>query len=225
MHYLFLILLLACTSEESLQQDTCAEVPAAFSSYVNRTLADSTDLFQGAYPPATPLSCELLGTLQEELKDDSARYCFERLSRRFWMEDPHARVTHAYIRRHMSFALSMAAAAHWNEDHRIRGLLELQEYRGMRPLVCTTKEGNAVLEKQDRAAVRYLIRVLETTPLVINGSENATIHDSYMREVMRTLDLFTGRPRVLGDDRRMRTDLAHDPLEIAIAEWRSWLGE
>lgn len=225
MHYLFLIPLLVCTSEESLQQDTCAEVPAAFSGYVNRTLADSTDLFQGAYPPATPLTCELLGTLQEELKDDSARYCFERLSRRFWSEDPHARVTHTYIRRHMSFALSMAAAAHWNEDHRIWGLLELQEYRRMRPLVCTTKEGNAVLEKQGRAAVRYLIRVLETTPLVINGSENATIHDSYMREVMRTLDLFTGQSHLYAPELQVRPPRHADEVQLALKDWRNWLGE
>lgn len=220
-----LLPLLACSLGSPEQSDECSTVPAAFEAYVTRTLSDSTDLFQGAYPMAAPLTCELLGMVREELEDDSARYCFERLSRRFWDEDPHARVTHAFIERHRSFALAIAAAAHWNEDHRIRGLMALREYRRIRPMVCTTKEGNDRLLRQDSAAVRYLLRVVESTPLRISGSENATIHSSYMREVMATLDLFTGQDHQTSDAEDLRIHRSEASVQQAAKDWRNWLVE
>ena len=222
---LLLPILFACANAEVPQERTCDQVPEAFVAYVTRTLTDSTGMFKGFYPPVTPLSCELLGMLQEELKDDSARFHFERFARRYWKEDPHATRTHAYIKRHLSFPLAMAATAHWYADTRIEGLRELQEYRRMRPLVCTTKEGNAQLEEQDRAAVRYFIRVLETTPLSIPGSENATIHSVYMNEVVRTLDLFTGRTHDTTGDMRMTFDMPEARMQQALADWRNCLQE
>lgn len=225
MYALPLLPLFACSLGIPEQSDECNTVPAAFEDYVTRTLSDSTDLFRGAYPMATPLSCELLDMVREELEVDSARYCFERLSRRFWDEDPHARITHAYIARHRSFALAIAAAAHWNEDHRILGLKALQEYRRIRPMVCTTKEGNDRLLRQDSAAVRYLLRVLETTPLRISGSENATIHSIYMREVMATLDLFTGQDHLTSEGADLRIHRSDASVQQAVKDWRKWLGE
>ena len=180
---LLIIILLGCTHDGASQSDAGASVPQEFVAEVQRTLTDSTDLFRGAYPPATPLTCELLSMLQEELKNDSSRYCFDRLSRRYWGEDPHARLTHTYIARHLNFALAMAATEHW----------------------------------------RYLISVLETTPIFIIGSENATIHDTYIRTVMRTLDTFTGQQHDVTGDQRLRVDMSEDRLRKAIAEWRSWL--
>ena len=93
----------------------------------------------------------------------------------------------------------------------------------MRPLVCTTKEGHARLLRQDSAAVRYLIQVLETTPLGISGSENSTIHDIYIREVVGTLDLFTGQHHDATGDQRMRMDMGEQRLAMALADWRKWL--
>jgi hypothetical protein len=119
----------------------------------------------------------------------------------------------------------MAAAAHWNEDHRIRGLHELQEYRRSRPQVCATKEHYERLERQDRAAVRYLIRVVETTPLAISGSENATIHDNYMQEVMLTLDHFTGQSHLFAPELQLRPPRHEDEVQLAVKDWRNWLGE
>ena len=225
MHGLILLALVACSSEGSVQRDTCAEVPAAFVAGVERVLTDSTGLFKHDFPPVPPLSCELLAMLQEELTDDSARYCFERFSRKHWSEDPHARLTHAYIRRHLSFPLAMAATAHWFADTRIEGLRELQEYRRMRPMVCTTKEGAAKLERQDRAAVRYLLRVMETTPMRITGSENATIHDIYLREVMLTLDLFTGQSHLTAPELQLGPPRGEAEVQHAMTDWRNWLGE
>jgi hypothetical protein len=222
---LLLPILFACANAEAPQEELCDQVPEAFVAYVARTLTDSTGMFKDLYPPVTPLGCELLGMLQEELKDDSVRYHFERFSRRYWSEDPHVRNVHAYIRRHNDFPLAMAAAAHWYADTRIEGLRELQEYRRLRPLVCTTKEGSAKLDEQDRAAVHYLIRILETTPLGINGSENSTIHDIYMREVMATLDLFTGQKHLSTADGQVYLVMPERELQQAIIEWRRWLNE
>ncbi|MBK9149193.1 MAG: hypothetical protein IPM12_15415 [Flavobacteriales bacterium] len=207
------------------QQNDCTVVPPSFSAHISRTLTDSTGMFARDFPPVAPLSCELLGMLQEELKDDSASYCFDRLSRKYWSEDPHARRTHAYIRRHLSFPLAMAATAHWFADTRIDGLRELQEYRRMRPLMCTTKEGAAKLGMQDRAAVRYLVQVMETTPMHINGSENAAIHSVYLREAMLTLDLFTGKYHMTEPEGDMRLHRSEAGVQQAIADWRNWLNE
>lgn len=222
---LLMLPLLSCGQERASYQVGCSDVPGSFLIHVEGVLTDSTDLFQGAYPPATPLSCALLGILHEELRNDSARYCFEQLARRHWMEDPHARVTHAYIERHHSFPLAMAATAHWNEDHRIRGLNELQEYRRIRPMVCTTKEGSEQLLRQDSAAVRYLVSVLESTPLYIPGSENATIHGAYLRAVVKTIDQFIGQDHLF----RRGEDLLPFPgdavVQRTIDDAQQWLGE
>lgn len=207
------------------QQTDCSTVPTSFAEYVEGTLTDSTGQFAHEFPPVTPISCELLGMLQEELKNDSARYHFEHFARHYWQEDPHATRTHAYIKRHLSFPLAMAATAHWYADTRIEGLRELQEYRRMRPLVCTTQEGAAKLELQDRAAVRYLIRVLETTPMGIAGSENATIHSIYMRELMKTLDLFTGQDHRTSDAMDFRLNRSEASVQQAIQDWRTWLAQ
>lgn len=95
----------------------------------------------------------------------------------------------------------------------------------MRPLVCTTQQGYAQLLRQDRAAVRYLIRVLETTPLGISGSENATIHSTYMRAVMRTLDLFTGQAHVGNGQGQVFLEMPERSLQRAISDWYAWLDE
>lgn len=222
---LLLPILFACANAELPQEQPCGQVPETFVAYARRTLTDSTGMFKDFYPPVTPLSCELLGMLHVELKDDSARYHFERFSRRYWREDPHATRTHAYIKRHLSFPLAMAATAHWYADTRIEGLRELQEYRRMRPLVCTTKEGTANLELQDRVAVRYLVQVMETTPMHITGSENATIHSIYMREVMATLDLFTGQSHMTKPEEDMRIHRSEAGVQHAITDWRKWLSK
>jgi hypothetical protein len=65
-----LFVLSACTADPGSAQEVeapCKNVPETFVAHVNAVLADSTDLFKGAYPPATPLTCEILGMLQEAL--------------------------------------------------------------------------------------------------------------------------------------------------------------
>ncbi|MEZ4740798.1 MAG: hypothetical protein R2818_15905 [Flavobacteriales bacterium] len=223
---IFLCMLVACGTDTGIaqQEDRACAVPVEFERYVNATLSDSTDLFRGAYPPATALSCALLEILQEALVDDSVRTCFERLSRRYWSEDPGAGMTFMYIHHHNSFPLAIAATAHWNEDHRIHGLRALETYRLMRPMVCTTEAGYVKLQAQDSATVRYLLRVLETTPHVIPGSENSTIHGVYMLEVMRALDLFTDRAHMIDHENAMSVRSSEAEVRAYMADWRKWLG-
>ena len=196
-------------------------MPAAFVQHINLVLSDTTGRFFNDYPAPTPLTCELLGMLQEELKDDSVRYHFEHLQQRYG--DPRASAAFTFIKRHNHFHLAMALTTHWNPDTRIEAVEAVNNYRRIRPMVCATKEHYTRLEEQDRAAVRYFIRVLETTPMYINGSENATIHSIYMQRVMHTLDRFTGQEHSTTGDMRRTLDMTDARLQKALADWRTWL--
>ena len=216
--------LVGCASsghEVNAQEDTCAVVPAAFVQHVSFVLSDTTGRFFNDYPAPTPLTCELLGMLQEELKEDSVRYHFEHLQQRYG--DPRASAAFTFIKRHIDFPLAMALTTHWNPDTRIEAVEAVNNYRRIRPMVCATQEHYAQLEEQDRAAVRYFLRVLETTPMYINGSENSTIHSIYMQTVMHTLDRFTGQEHSTTGDMHRRLDMTEARLQQAIADWRKWL--
>ena len=220
---LLIPLALACHADASDQDSSCTKVPDTFIQHVALVLSDTTGRFFNDYPDPTPLTCELLLMLQEELKDDSVRYHFEHLHQRYG--DPRAGAAFRYMKRHNDFALSVVLATHWCPDTRIEAVRAMSNYRRIRPMVCATKEHYTRLEEQDRQAVRYLIQVLETTPLGINGSENSTIHDIYIREVMGTLDLFTGQHHDTRGDQRMRMDMGERRLAQAMADWRKWLND
>ena len=218
-------LLLACNASEA-QPDllgawpACAEIDASFVHDVKRTLTDSTDLFQGAYPVPSGLTCELLEGLQERLKDDSARYHFAHFSRRYWSEDGRNTNGFRFIKRHMDFDLSVAATAHWNADIRIMALDELMNYRRMRPMVCTTKEGYAHLLVQDERTIRYLIHVLENTPWFIGGSENSTIHEVYIGRILSALDLFTGTQLFPLKEGQLHVPFSDQRIRDALTQWK-----
>ena len=210
---------LACGQEPTGSAATCEALAAR----VRMDLSDTTGRFFTDYPKPTPLTCELLLGLDSAMTDDSVRYHFEHLHQRYG--DPREGAAFTYIRRHNDFHLAMVLTTHWNPDTRIEAVRAVQNYRRIRPMVCATKEWYAQLERQDRQAVRYFIRVLETTPLWIPGSENSTIHDVYMREVMATLDLFTGQTHATTGDQRMRMDMSEKQVAQAMTDWRNWLKE
>jgi hypothetical protein len=207
--------------------DGCEGLGPEFIEQVRNVLSDTTGRFFTEYPDPTPLTCELLGMLQEELKNDSVRYHFEHLHQRYG--DPRhggqARAVAAFtfIERHTDFALAMALTTHWNPDTRIEAVQAVSNYRRIRPMVCATKEHYAQLERQDRSAVRYFIRVLETTPRSLVGGENVVIHGVYMGEVVRTLDLFTGQIHDTTGDMRMTFDMPEARMQQALADWCNWL--
>jgi hypothetical protein len=220
-YYTFLWPLLVYASDEPAQEYACAEVSVEFREHIEQLLSDTTGRFFNDYPDPTPLTCELLGMLQGELKDDSIRYHLEHLHQRF--SDPRAVAAFRYINRHRHFPLAMALTTHWNPDTRIEAIRAVHEYRRIRPMVCATKEHYAQLERQDRAAVRYFIRVLETTPRSLVGGENVVIQGVYMTEVVRTLDLFTGQTHDTTGDMRMTFDMSEVRIHQAVVDWRKWL--
>ncbi len=84
-------LLMGCTPGNTSAQDKdldCPELSAAFVTDHKSALADTTGRFFHDYPTPTPLTCELLGMLQEELKDDSVHYHFEHLHQRYGIRGP-----------------------------------------------------------------------------------------------------------------------------------------
>ena len=200
----------------------CESVPDAFVQRVRHVLADSAKMFP-EYPDPVPFTCDLLKGLQEAMTDDSVRYHFEHLSQHYWSIGPHYSNVERYIDRHIDFHLAIACTGHFFCDVRIMGLKKLYDYRRTRPMVCATKEHYVQLEKQDRQAVRYLIHVLENTPWSISGSENATIHGVYIREIAKTLDLFTGQEHVDPKDLRQNLPLTDEKLRVALVDWREWL--
>lgn len=203
------------------QDDPCEALTPTFVERVNLVLSDTTGRFATDYPSPTPLTCELLGMLQQEMKDDSVRYHLEHLHQRYG--DLHASAAFIYISRHNDFPLAMALTTHWNPDVRIEAVRAVNNYRRIRPMVCATQEHYARLELQDRAAVRYFIRVMETTPLGIAGSENSTIHDIYMRTVVETLDRFTGQDHKTIPEVDLRIDRSEEGVQQCITDWRNWL--
>lgn len=217
-------LLTSCAALTGCAQDSgCDDLPAGFPRQVSNVLSDTSGRFFNDYPKPTPLTCELLTMLHEAMQDDSVGYHFEHIHQRYG--DPRASATLAYIGRHIDFPLAMALTTHWNPDTRIEAVNEVEHYRRIRPLVCATKEHYDRLERQDRAAVRYFIRVMETTPLHINGSENATIHGIYMRQVMQALDRFTGQDHQTSEPMDLRLHRSEAGVQQAIADWREWLKE
>jgi hypothetical protein len=201
--------------------DGCEGLGPEFIAQVRNVLSDTTGRFFTDYPDPTPLTCELLGMLQDAMKDDGVRHHFEHLHQRY--DDPRAVAAFTFIERHIDFALAMALTTHWNPDTRIEAIRAVHEYRRIRPMVCATKEHYAQLERQDRAAVRYFIRVLETTPRSLIGGENVVIHGVYMTAIVRTLDLFTGQTHDTTGDMRMTFDMPEARMQQAVADWRKWL--
>ncbi|MFZ1331630.1 MAG: hypothetical protein WAR83_05555 [Flavobacteriales bacterium] len=200
----------------------CASVSTDFSDHVRQVLSDSANMFQ-EFPDPPLITCEILEGMQNAFTNDSVRIQFEHLSQRYWHTDPHYNTVQRYIERHLDFHLSIAQTAHFFGDVRIMGIKNLQEYRRMRPLVCSTKEHYDQLEVQDHQAVRYLLYVLENTPWFIGGSENATIHGVYIKEICRTLDLFTGQEHIDPKDLRQNLPLTETRIREAIQDWRKWL--
>ncbi|MBL7937851.1 MAG: hypothetical protein JNL43_00710, partial [Flavobacteriales bacterium] len=232
---LFLLCILLCLSTIRAQQSVyfpvrgvtwpvCESVPDAFVQRVRHVLADSARMFP-EYPEPVPFTCDLLKGLQEAMTDDSVRYHFEHLSQRYWSIGPDYNNVERYIDRHLDFHLAIACTGHFFCDVRIMGLKKLYDYRRMRPMVCATKEHYILLEKQDRQAVRYLIHALENTPWSIPGSENASIHDVYINEIVRTLDLFTGQFHPGPKDLRLRATIPDADLRAALIDWRKWLNQ
>lgn len=214
-------LLLTSCSDTGPQGTDCPTVDRSFAEHAQATLRDTTDLFKGAYPLAPALTCPILIGLQAELQDDSAAYHYDRMGMAYWPQHVAYGAAIGYFERHHDAYALLAVSTHWNHDQKIHALRAYQRLVRLRPLICTTKEGQERLERQDTDALRFLLDALESTPLRISGSENATIHGVYMRELMITLDLLTGE-HLVPDDVELTTinDLRYESM---VLRWKDHL--
>jgi hypothetical protein len=74
-------------------------------------------------------------------------------------------------------------------------------------------------EKEDQIALNFLVYMLESNPLFITGSENATIHSNYITNILWNLDLLTHQNQVGGKTLHewYKNDLQY---ESAVLKWK-----
>lgn len=190
-----------------------------FEQYAQSILEDtSKDMKEYPKPPA--LTRAVLIGLKEELKDDSAKNYFDHLSlKNFKSHLDYAEALKYYKEHRLTYCI-LSLTVHWNADVRVYSLTALNWLVSLRPLICTTKAGYDKLKKDDKACLAFLIYVLESTPLFISGSENATIHGIYISNITWMLDLLT-KENITGK-KSLRDWYKNDlQYETALLKWKS----
>ncbi|MDX2091930.1 MAG: hypothetical protein SFX73_28970 [Kofleriaceae bacterium] len=184
---------------------------------MQRVLRDPSGRLRGAYPPAPALTCEILRGLDGELAEPSVRARYQSLASENWDNHPPlARVVDSLGRDSWRYTL-IALTSHWNTDVKILALRAFQRVPS-RLLINADAATDARLAQTERAALRFLLLAVETTPRTIPGSENATIHGVYMDALIATLDLLSGER---GPGGALRTNALTDAeLAEALAAWR-----
>lgn len=174
------------------QTQQCCDTLPTFKSYVFSIIEDSTNYWSEYPKPPKVTDGVLFGMEKEIIVDDSARYYLEKLSYKNYKWSIDYDNAFRYINK-MDYSYSLLAlAAHWNPDLRLYALVHLNEKLSTRPLINSRKKKNGEMETFDKIATEFLIYLLESNPLFINGSENATIHANYISNILWNLDLLTG---------------------------------
>ncbi len=195
------------------------QIPEIFRKNVSSVLENKSSV-NNDHPKPPALTDEILSGLIDELKIDSANYYFNQLS-------PDNMKSHGEINQAMNYFQTnndwyclMAICAHWNPDARIIALQAMNFLVKIRPMICTTKTYSDIYENNKQEAIKFLIFLLESNPIFISGSENATIHSIYIANIMWNLDLTTNEKIVNGLQVRewYKNDLQ---LENAILQWKS----
>lgn len=79
---------------------------------------------------------------------------------------------------------------------------------------------NGKWKKHDKIAIEFLIYTLESTPLFIPGSENATIHGIYISNILWNLDLLTQEN--IAEKKQFRDWYISDlQFEQAVLKWKA----
>jgi hypothetical protein len=207
-------------SAEHRASEACAGVSKEEATTLQAVLLDPQDRFKGAYPAAPALTCPILQGLEAELADPSVRVRYESLSADHWADHARWAETIESLGRDSRRYTLIALSTHWNTDQKILALRAFQRVPS-RLLIHTDAAGQATLAATEQAALRFLLHVFETTPRVISGSENATIHGVYMDALVFTLDLLSGERSKTG---AARTNAMTDAeVTEAIASWRRHL--
>jgi hypothetical protein len=173
------------------QQQHSISFPA-FRNYIFNIAEDSTDYWK-EYPKPPKITDDILLEMEKEIiADDSAKYYLERLSFKNYKWAVDYENALSYINR-MDYGYTLVAlTAHWNPDLRLTAVLQLNKKLSIRPLFNSVKMKNGEFKKFDKIAIGFLLYLLESNPLFISGSENATIHGYYISNLLWNLDLLSG---------------------------------
>lgn len=192
-----------------------------FKSYISSILVDTSD-YWSEYPTPPAVTDSVLTGMEKEIKnDDSAAYYLEKLSFVEYKSHADEQEAFEYFYKKDFIYCIIALAAHWEPDVRLEALIYLNKKLSIRPLVNSANLKNGKWAKFDKTAIEFLVYLLESNPIFISGSENATIHGNYISNIMWDLDLLTGENIV--DKKRVgewyKNDLQH---ETAILKWKSY---
>ena len=214
-----ILLLFLQTCRSQVNEKDSANV--SFNKYIKSILKDSTNQWK-EYPKPPPLTDDVLTRLRGELKNDSTRYYFEQLSvAKFKSHQSYKNALSFFEKNQNSYSI-VAVTAHWNPDARISALMSLNYLFKLRPLICANRERFKQLEHDDQVHIKFLLYLLESNPLFINGSENATIHSVYITNILWDLDLLTSEKIVDGKNLNewYKNDLQ---FESAVLKWKKHL--
>ncbi len=214
---------LACgkTADSPPVQPVCA-VTRAEADQLQAILRDIQDTFRGAYPAAPALTCPILHGLRGELRTESASIHYESFRRANWPAPQAYDDALQYFKRSQDIYALLALSTHWNHDQKIYALKAYQEVLRVRALINTTADVHARMKDEAQVALRFLIHVLESNPLGIEGSENSAIHNIYIETLMKTLDLLT-KENEMND--RSRGDRNEQRYAQSLSRWKSHLAE
>lgn len=214
--FLFLLVVLSNWAIGQNQQN-CINFPS-FKQYIYNCIEDpSKDLKMFPKPPKVT-EAVLLGMEQEIIANDTAQIFMNRLSINSYNSD--FEKTFIYFRKMDYDYTLLTLAAHWNPDIRVFSLIHLNDKLNTRPLVNSQKMKNGEWKKFDSIAIPFLIYLLESNPLFISGSENATIHGIYISNILWNLDLLTHEKIV--NKKQLRDWYKNDlQLEQAVLKWKS----
>ena len=185
--YIFfsLVTFLYCKSENA---DTTI-LRSSFKKYANSILKDPTNRWS-EYPKPPDLTDEVLAGFEKEMLNDSAKYYFEKLGPTVLTEYREYMASLKYFEGHKFKYCVLAMLAHWNPDARTYTAMSMNS----RLMIRRESESTSFVETfpEDKVTLRFLIYLLESNPLFINGSENATIHRNYISNIAWNIDLLTG---------------------------------
>jgi hypothetical protein len=212
---LFMLLLpfIGCQSQKTTKDINAS----AFNEYVRNILTDSTNMWK-EYPKPPAVTHDVLQQLSLELIDDSTKYFFGQLSISK-MKDHDYRNSLDYFEKNNKLFCVLAMAAHWEPDARVDALKSLSYLIKIGALY---KANIQKLQAENNVVLSFLIYLLESTPLFIPGSENATIHSMYISNILWDLDLIANENIVAGKsiNEWYKNDLQY---ETAILKWKSHL--
>ena len=199
----------------------CGNFPS-FRKYINDIMLDTSKQWI-EYPRQPKVTDSILVELEKEIiGDDSAKMFLEHLSfKNYRQASDYENALKYFFKKDYWYAI-LALTVHWSPDCRISALLELKKKLQFRLLENSVYNKKGGWKKQDRIATEFLIYVLESNPVFISGSENATIHSYFISNLIWNLDLITHENIV--ENKAIRDWYKNDlQFEKAVLQWKTHL--